>query len=79
MNLVHHGAHAAADWVRERLGALAPHTMDVRLLSDGTLVLQSVRIPKRRLLGESVGVYRAGVTYRDLHADLEFLRREVAA
>lgn len=77
MNLLHDGAHASTDWLRTRLDALAPHPMDVRLLSDGTLLLQSVRIAPRRRMGESIGVYRAGVTNRELHDDLKHLRMEM--
>lgn len=80
MNLATHGTHAAADWLNVKLSALEGRPVELIALSDGELITRPHR-PNNRppRFGTPQGIYRRGITYRDLHADLEFLRREVVA
>ena len=79
MNLLHSGAHEAADWL---LIKIRSHSCAVELIlhDDGQLQARPhTRATKPAKLGEVIGVYRRGLSYSGAQADLQLAREELMA
>lgn len=80
MNLLNQGAHAATDWMLIKLRAVRGNRLEVILHDDGQLhVRPFTSATKPARLGQSLGIYRNGIRYGDLLADLEAARLELQA
>lgn len=71
MNLLTHGPHACADAALYKIRA-AREPVALHIEDDGALTARAARLCKAD--DTRIGVYRKGVRYSDLVADLAFIR-----